>query len=131
MIVEPASERIFQLGDLGPHPALGHVRENNQVALPDDQRVDHLAARFRQHRRRDRRQLHARILKDLVEALRFTATFLNHRLAIASQVTLLTGRAWRNERRTHQAMLDQTGTPLRIADVGLTARNVTHMPRVD
>ena len=54
MLVEPSREGVFEPVNLGSHPPFGHVGEDLGVALTGNQRVDHLPARFRQHRRSDR-----------------------------------------------------------------------------
>ena len=50
VLVEPAGHaRRCSCGDLGAHPALGHLGQHFRVALTGDERVDHLPPRLRQH----------------------------------------------------------------------------------
>jgi hypothetical protein len=89
VLVEPAGQRALEaleLGDLGPHPSLGHLREHFGVALTGDERVDHLPTGLGQHARRHRRQLHAGVFENLVEPLGLPRSFFDDRPAIAGQV---------------------------------------------
>ena len=45
VIGEEAGKRLLQRGDLGTHHAPGQLRQRLGVALPGDQRGEHLAAR--------------------------------------------------------------------------------------
>ncbi len=40
--IEPSGQGIGQFGDLGPHPALGHLGQHRRVTLAGDEGVDHL-----------------------------------------------------------------------------------------
>ena len=104
---EPAGGRVVQLRDLGPHPALGHLREHRGVALTCDERADHLPARLGQLIRRHRRQFHAGAFEDLVEPLGLPGPFLDDRFAIPGEITQRPERFRRNETRPYQAMLKQ------------------------
>ena len=46
MLVEPAGQRLDQVGVPGLHPAAGQVRQHPRVTLPGDQRLDHVADRL-------------------------------------------------------------------------------------
>ena len=54
-----------------------------------------------------------------MKALRFTATFFDHRLPVAGEVSLFAGLAFRNKRRPHQAVFQQLYAPLCVANIGL------------
>ena len=43
---EVPDERLFELGDLGSHPRLGHLGEDLRVPLAVDHRLDHLPRRL-------------------------------------------------------------------------------------
>jgi len=44
VVAEPTGERLLQVGDLAAHPAPGELGEHLGVALPGDQRGQHVAA---------------------------------------------------------------------------------------
>src|SRR5205814_619028 len=46
VVVEVAGQRLAQLGDLGTHPAVVHLREDLRGALPIDHRLQHLRAGY-------------------------------------------------------------------------------------
>ena len=66
-----------------------------------------------------------------MQPLGLPTAFFDHRLAVSRQITLLAGGPLRNERRADKTMLDQLRPPLRVSDISLAARNVTHVTGVD
>ena len=66
-----------------------------------------------------------------MQPLGLPTPFFDHRLAVTGQITLLAGRALRDERRADQTVLDQLCTPLGVSNIGLAARHIAHVSSVD
>jgi hypothetical protein len=91
---KPPSQRLAELGKLGPQPPLGQLGQHLGVALPGDQRLQHRPTRGAQHISGDRFELDASILQGLLDALALRGMGLDQPLAIASQVPQLAD-GWR------------------------------------
>jgi hypothetical protein len=70
------------------------------------------------------------VLQHLVEPLDLPAAFLDLGLAVAGQLAQLPDRAGRHKARADQAVLDQLGDPGRIGHIGLAARHVVQVRRI-
>ena len=69
VIGEVAGERLLQRGDLAAHHTPRQLRQRFRIALPADQRGQHLAARDAEDVRDNHAQLDARILQQLLHPL--------------------------------------------------------------
>ena len=66
---EVPGERFLQVADLGAHPSLRQLREHLRVALPGDERLQHLPTRHPEHVGGDDRQFDLGVLQQLLRAL--------------------------------------------------------------
>ena len=128
--VEVAPQRRPQLGELGAQAPLGQLGHGRGVAAAADEGGEHGPARHPQDVAGHRRQLDARVLEHLLQALGLAGALLDDHLAVASQVAQLADRAWWHEAGADQAVLDQLADPGRVADVGLAAGDVAQVVRV-
>lgn len=68
VVVEVSGQRLAQLRELDPHPAVGEVGEHARVTLPGDHRVQHLAAGHAVQVTDHRIELDLRVFQDLLQA---------------------------------------------------------------
>src|SRR5713226_7665002 len=94
-----------------------------------DERLEHQAHGDAERPGGDARELDARVLEHLVQALHLPASLLDLRLAITSQVAQLADRFRRHEARSYESMLNQLTDPGRVGDVGLSAGDVAQVLR--
>src|SRR5206468_138644 len=71
------------------------------------------------------------VLEDLVQPIRFPLALTDLRLAVARQVAQRADRLRRYEARLQKPRLQQLAQPGRVRNVGLPARHLLYMSRVD
>ena len=131
MVGEPTGQRLGQRRDLGAQPAFGQIGQCGGVVVPGDQRLQHGASRHAEDVGGDRRQLDPGVFEQLLQPLYLTGAFPGDRSARPSQITKLPDRLGWHERGPHQTVRAELGQPGRVGDIGLAAREVFHVPRID
>jgi hypothetical protein len=124
---EPALQCAAELGDLGPHPGAGHVRQHLGVPRPRDERLEHLPGRLAEHVGDHRVELDARVFQELLDALGLLGPVLDELLAVPGQVPEPRDHRGRHERASKQPALQQLGQPGRIGHVGLASGYGLHV----
>ena len=127
---EVAGQRFCERRDLRSHLALGQRGESRRVLLAGDQCFDHRATGLGQDLRRDRGQLDAGVLKDLLEPLDLGDPGVDLGLAVAGQLTKLSDRQRRHEARPDHPVGRDVGQPLGIGEIGLASGDFLDVPRV-
>ena len=130
MGIEAPLQRPAQLRDLGSHPGACQLGKGVEVADAGDERFEHLPGRHPEDVGDHRVQLDPGVLEQLLDPLGLPGAFLDQLLAVAGQVAQLGDHRWRHEAGPQQPALAQLGQPLRVADIGLAARQVLHRVRV-
>ena len=101
VLTEAAGERLGEVRDLRTHAPFSEVGQRSRIAYPGDQRVEHQTTRYATEVARDRGQLDARVLEELLEALDLSCPLARDRGARAGEVAQLTDRLGRhNDPRT-------------------------------
>ena len=131
MGVEVSGERLAQRGDLLAHLPARELGEHVRVGLAGDQRVEHVAPGLAHDVRRDGVELDAGVFERLVQPVDLARAFLDLRLAIAREVAQLADRLGRHEVGLQQPGFGELAQPRRVGDVGLAARDLLDVPRVD
>jgi hypothetical protein len=124
-------QRIAQSGDLLTQLAAREIGQNIGVGRAGDERVEHRAAALAEDVRRDAVQLDAGVFQRLVQPLGLALALGDLRAPIARQQPQVADRLGRHEARRQQPRLGELAQPRRIADIGLAARHVLDVPRVD
>ncbi len=129
--LEAALQGLAQGGQLGAQPALGKLGQHLRVAGTADQGVQHRPPRGAEDVAGDAVELDARVLEGLVQAVGLAGALGDLRLAVAGQLAQRALRFGRHEAAAQQASLLQLGQPGGVADVGLAARHLLDVARVD
>src|SRR5664279_1064984 len=96
-----------------------------------DEPLEHIASRNSQNVSGNTRQLDPGAFKGLVQPLSLARALLNDRLAIASYFTQFANLFGWHETGTNQPVSDELRNPGGVSDVGLAARDVAQMLRVE
>jgi hypothetical protein len=79
----------------------------------------------------DRGHLDPGVFEQLFQPLYFARAFPSDCGALPSQITKLPDRLGRHERAAHQTVRAELGQPGRVGDIGLAAREILDVPRID
>src|SRR5262249_6513591 len=110
---------------------LGQLRQLRGGTRAGDQRLQHRARRYPEHRGGYAPELDVRRLEDLQDTVRLPGPLLDLPLAVAHHVAQLALRRRRHEAAAEQAELAQLGEPLAVAYVRLAARHRLHLLGMD
>jgi hypothetical protein len=131
VLAEARGQRLAQGRQLGPQPALGQLGQRLGVGHAVDEGVQHRPSRDAHDVGRDRGQLHAGVLEQLVHAVDLAGALVAERLAVAGEVPQLADRRRRHEAGTQQPVGQQLGDPDRVDGVGLASGDVLEVGGVD
>jgi hypothetical protein len=120
VLTKVAGQGLDQGGDLGSHPARGHIRHDLRVVLAFDERGQHRPPGDTQDVGGYRTDLNPGILELLLQPLGLPGTFNRQSSPVAGQVTQVPDRFGRDERRLQQPALTQLGKPGRVRDIRLS-----------
>jgi hypothetical protein len=101
------------------------------VGLAGDQGVEHVAPGLAHHVGRDAVELDPCVFERLVQAIDLAGALLDLCLAVSSEVAQLADRLGRHETGPQQARLGRLTKPRRVGDIGLAARDLPDVARVD
>src|SRR5665647_1156327 len=131
VLTKVAGEGLDQGGDLGSHPAPGHIRHDLRVVLAFDERGQHRPPGDTQDVGGYRTDLNPGVLELLLQPLGFPGTFDRQSGPVAGQVTQVPDRFGRDERRLQQPTLTQLGKPGRVRDIRLSTGQALGVRGVD
>ena len=130
MVTEPALQRHGQVRDLGPHRALGQVRQHRGAAFPVDQRLDHRPPGLGGDGGGHRVDLDAGVLEHVAEPLHLRGPGLHDLGAVPDDVPGGLDARGRDEAAPQQPALQQVHQPLGVCKICFAARDVLDMPGV-
>ena len=125
--VEVPGQRLGQIGDLAPHPALRQLGEPQRIGFAVDHRGQHRPRRHRLQARRDRGQLDAGVLQHQLQPDDLPGPVTHQLHPVPGQHPQPADLRWRHERRRQQPVLQQLRDPLRVPDIALAARHGLHV----
>ena len=132
VVTEMPGERLLQDALLAAHGPAGQLGQHVRVALPGDQRVQHVPAGLAEDVADHARQLDLGVFQQLFGALLFPGPLLDQGPPVAAQVPQLPLPRRRDERRAQHPPLGQLGQPDRIQLVRLgPARHVPDVAGID
>ena len=130
--LEPAVQRLGQLGALGPHPADGQVRQGLRVALPGDQCLDHRPGRVGVQAGGDRGDLDQGPLEQLLQPRPVPGPLVHQVGAQPGELPQPPDLGRRHELGPQHAPLGQLRQPHCVLFVRLgPARHVLDRPGID
>jgi hypothetical protein len=94
---EPGGEGLAQLGQLGPEPPPGQLRQGLGIGLPLDERSHHGQTGDPHHVRGHHGEIHPGVLQDLVAPVDLPVPLLGEGLAVPGEVPELPDRGRRDE----------------------------------
>jgi hypothetical protein len=108
---EVPGDRLLQDAQLGAHPALRQLREHLRVALPGDQRLQHLATRHPEHVADHCRQFDLGVFQQLLHTLLLPSPLMDKGAPVAGEVPQLWLPRRRHQPWPQHAPLGQLGQP--------------------
>jgi hypothetical protein len=128
---EVPGERLLQDAQRGAHPALGRLGEHLRVALPGDQRLQHLPTRHPEHVADHGRQFDLGVFQQLLHTLVLASPLMDKGAPVAGEVPQLPLPRRRHQAWPQHAPLGQLGQPDGVLCVRLRpARHVLDLAGV-
>jgi hypothetical protein len=123
VVVEVPGEGLGQVGDLAAQLGTREVGHHRRVPFPGDQGRHHRPGGDPGDVGRDRGDLDRGVLEQLLQPVRVPGPVALQLHPVAGQVPQPADRGLGDERGGDQAVLQELGDPLRVADIGLAARD--------
>ena len=119
MLVEPAAQRLDQSSTFGFHPAPGQLGQPARIAVPGDERLEHVAHRAGVQLAGHRRHLDQSVFQQLLQPLPVPGAFPGQIHPQPGVIAQHSNLRRRHKRRSQQALLGELGQPHRIKPVRL------------
>ena len=128
VVTEMPGQRLLQDADLAAHRTAGHPGPHIGVALPGDQRLQHVPPGDAEDVADHRGQLDLGVFEQLLRPLLLPGPLLDKGAPVTAQIPQLPLPGRRHERRAQHPPLRQLAQPHRIQPAGLRAAG--HVPVV-
>lgn len=120
-----------KVGDLGTSAPTSQLGQRLGIALPDNQRIEHVPPTFASHITGDRRQLEVSGLQHLVESIDLLCTLLHDGLAVTGQLAQLADRLRGENAFFPQPVPEHISNPLTLFAIRLASGHRFPMVSVD